>query len=291
MSETGERPRIAAFRRALVGAIPRFPNNRASREALEKKGLTDLLIIYLSWRLRFVAPRPRTVSGRQTLASDSRAAALDPMISDFLAKVEAGDDLTPYLSLEPRTRGYTPDAQTRGASADSWADKDFLLNVMGLHHFHLEPAGETKGSRQRTNEMLFASVTRYVFEIVGLFYHSTFDRLDDDTMTPERTRLWTLYDQRREEGALPGQLRLDGFGGLGLVTSGHPLAVVRTAQDHARLIRQIDRLLDDPAELSKFYPDGKLPARPKPQWHYSHLDLGLADERAGVFMRLTKGPN
>ena len=59
---------------------------------------------------------------------------------------------------------------------DSWADKDFLLNVMGLHHFHLGLTKETAGHMTRTNQVLFASVTREELEILGLFDHAAFEQ-------------------------------------------------------------------------------------------------------------------
>lgn len=124
--------RIKALRRDLIAAVPRFPNDRASLRAVEAKSLTDLLIVYIAWRLRHVGTRPRTVIRRTNLAGDPRAAALAPNIDAFLRAVEGGSDLTPYLSLKPRSQGYTPAAEGGGAGKDSWADKDFLLNIMGL---------------------------------------------------------------------------------------------------------------------------------------------------------------
>lgn len=100
--------RIKAFRRELIAAVPRFPNDKASLQAMESKPLMDLFIIYIGWRLRYVAARPRKVTGRSNLTGDPRAAALQPNIDAFIAAVDAGNDLTPYLSLLPRTRGYTP---------------------------------------------------------------------------------------------------------------------------------------------------------------------------------------
>ncbi len=138
--------RIKALRKAIIQAIPRFPNDKATKQAIEAKHLTDLLINYISWRLRYVASRPRTVIGQQRLAADTRSAALKPNIDAFIKAVKAGGDLTPYLSLLPHSQGYTPVADPRAQGGNSWADKDFLLNVMGLHHFHLGLTKETKGT-------------------------------------------------------------------------------------------------------------------------------------------------
>lgn len=283
--------RIKALRRELIGLVPRFPNNREARDAIEAKVLTDLLIVFIAWRLRHVGMRPRQVTGRTNLASDPRTAALQPNIDVFLKLVEDGGDLTPYLSIEPRTKGYTPAAEARRPNQDSWADKDFVLNVMGLHHFHLGLTMEAAGHAKRTNELIFASVTRDTFEILGLVNHAAFKYEDDGSMTPERQTLWSMYEAREGANNLPGQLSIGGYGGLGIALSGHPVTVVRTAQDHVRVMREIDPKLDDSAYVQSLYPAGSLPDKPKLRWHYRHLDLGLYDEAARFFACFRKGPN
>jgi hypothetical protein len=188
--------RVKALRREVIATVPRFPNDRASLRAIQAKSLTDLLITFIGWRIRYVAQRPRKVTGREHLAGDARAAALKPNIDAFIAAVEAENDLTPYLSLYAH-KGYTPAADSKTRGADTWGDKDMLLNVMGLHHFHLREAPA------RTNEVLFASVTRDEVEIIGLFEHCAFEHEDDGTMTPERVKLWQAYQAREAAGALP----------------------------------------------------------------------------------------
>jgi hypothetical protein len=175
--------RIQAFRRELFATVPRFPNDTTSLQTMQAKPLVEQMIVYISWRLRFVGHRPRRVAGRSNLVGDHRFSKLQPNIDAFLQKVEAGSDLTPYLSLETRTRDYTPAAEAKAADADRWADKDFLLNVMGLHHFHLGLTREPGGHVSRTNDVIFASVTRDEFEIIGLFDDAVFEHLDDGTMT------------------------------------------------------------------------------------------------------------
>ena len=283
--------RIKAFRCQLIAAIPRFPNDKASLEELEGKSLTDLLMTYIGWRLRYVAARPRKVTGMSTLDGDPRATTLKENIDTFLQAVEDGHDLTRYLSLAPHTRGYTPTAQSQSPGANTWADKDFVLNVMGLHHFHLDLAKEKAGHRGGPNEMVFASVTRATFEILGLFTHAAFDYEDDDTMTPERVKLWSIYATRQAAGALPGQLTTGGYGGLGITLSSQPAAVTRTAQRHVKILREIEPKLDNLAYVHTLYGKNGVPEKPKLKWHYRHLDFGLLDEDAGFFRILAQGPN
>jgi hypothetical protein len=283
--------RVKALRREVIATVPRFPNDKASLQAMEAKDLTDLLITFIGWRIRYVAQRSRKVTGRVGLAGDTRAAALKPNIDAFIAAVEAGNDLTPYLSLDPRTRGYTPAADPKTRGADTWADKDLLLNIMGLHHFHLGLTMEAAGHAARTNEVLFGSVTRDELEIIGLFDHAAFEHEDDGTMTPERVKLWQAYQARDSAGALPGQLMVGGYGSLGVTLSSQPVAVVRAAQRHAKIIHETDPKLDNADFVKTIYGSSRVPAKPKLRWCYAHLDFGLCDEAAGVFGVLERGPN
>lgn len=286
-----ESKRIKAFQRCLITAVPRFPNDRSSLQAMEAKSLTDLLITFIAWRLRHVGNRARIVTGRNNLANDPRATALAPNIDSFLKLVEDGGDLTPYLSIEPRTKGYTPAAEGPGPDKDSWADKDLLLNVMGLHHFHLGSTLEAAGHAARTNELNFASVTRDRFDIIGLFDHAAFERADDGSMTSERQKLWSAYEAREAAGTLPGQLSIGGLGGQGVTISSHTVAIVRAAQDHVRILREIDPELESPTYVRSLYPEGSVPTKPKLKWAYNHLDLCLYDEGAALRFVLSYGPN
>ena len=285
--------RVKAFQHNLIKCIPRSPNNRASLCAIESKTLTGLLIIYINWRLRYVACRPRKVTGLSTLAGDPRAVGLESNIKEFVKAVEAGRNLTPYLSLDIRKRGYSPviTEQTPGTRANIWHDKDFLLNVIGLHHFHLGLTQEAAGHMARTDQVVFASVARDTFEILGLFDHTAFKRDDGGAMTPERERLWSTYQKRQEAEALPGQLMVDGYGGMGITTAGTTVVGTQVAIHHAKIIREIEPKLDDPIFLETLYGKGGAPKKPKVQWHYNHLDFGLLDESAGFFGILMKGPN
>jgi hypothetical protein len=280
--------RIKAFRRELIAKVPRFPNDKASLHAIVSKTLTDLLITYIGWRLRYVAPRRRKVRGRLNLTGDPRAVALKPNIDAFIGAVEAGDDLRSYLSRDPHRRGYSPAADPKTSGADTWADKDFLLNVMGLHHFHLDAPDVPR----TIDEVLFASVMRNEFEILGLFNHAAFNRADHGTMTPERVKLWRAYQARQAAGVLPGQLMIGGHANLGITLSSQPVAAVtRAAAQHVEIIREIDPKLDDPAYVETLCGKGAAPAKPKLKWRYCHLDFGLFDESAAFFVVFERGPN
>lgn len=282
--------RIAKFQREMIAALPRFPNDKASLETVKAMSLTDLMVAFLSWRLRFVGVRPRKFIAHSSATSDPRWPALSANISAFKAAVVAGADLTPYLSLQPRTRGFTPAA--KGPNADSWADKDFILNVMGFHHFHLGLTTEAAGHIARTDEVIFAAVDRDRFHVIGLFDHDAFEDQTATGMTPERLRLWQTHEDWLAAGLPPGAFVISGgYGGLGISTSGHSTAVVMAATDYRRIIESIDPQLDDPAYLDQTFGPLAPGAKRKLEWAMIHLDLGILDTATKTFYSFRKGPN
>ncbi len=270
--------------------MPRFPNNKSTLALFKEKHLIDMLIIYLNWRVRFVAPRQRTVLIEKSAINAPRWITLSARIDAFLEKVQNGDDLTPYLSRKAISKGFFPIAEKPDSDTDHWADKDFLLNVMGLHHFHLVPCGGPHG-RDAHNDVLFAFVSREKFEVIGIFNHNVFKSSDSGSMAAERSQLWTIYEKREQRGAFPGQLFLGGMGGLGITTSGHSVSLVRAAQRYYQRIRDVEQQLDDQSFINEMYLSSLIPAKPKLRWRLNFLDLGVLDESTNTFFIYEKGPN
>lgn len=286
-----ESKRIKNFRLSIAKEIPKFPNDKATLQALEAKSLASLLIDYANWASRLVAPRQRKVSIEPTATNDPRWKIFSAEITAFLDKVRKGENLTPHLSLDAHTRGFTPASSEKGSDVNRWADKDFLLNVMGYHHFHLGLTLETAGHAARTNDVLFAAVNREHFDIVALFDHRVFDmdRSPTAAMNAERQRLWKIFDQRTMRGRPPGSVVIPAM----ITTSGHALHFVTMADYYADIVREIDPKLDDQDYVKGFYHESgrSVPAIPKLCWHLHYLDIGLLDEEAGVLFVLKYGPN
>jgi hypothetical protein len=274
----------------LAKAIPKFPNDKTSIQALEKKSLGSLLIDYANWAIRYVAPRPRKVIVEPAASLDSRWTLLQADISNFLSKVERGEDLTPHLSLEPHTRGYTPAASGIGPNVDRWADKDMVLNIMGYHHFHPSSSIEPQGFATRGNELLFAHVTRDTFTVVALFDHSVFEKTDlGQPLTAERARLWNIFDERATRYAPLNSVVVPSIN----ATSGHSMHFTFMSMDYARVITENDQKLDDPAYTSSLAVGTSftLPAKQKWKWHLNYLDLGVLEKNSGFFGVFRKGQN
>ena len=284
MSETS---RVRNFRTSLAKQIPKFPNNKASLQALEAKSLGALLIDYMNWAIRYIAPRPRQVVLESTATNDRRWSSSEADIRELLRKVEVGDDLTPHLSLQPHTRGFTPAASAQGPNVNRWADKDMLLNAMGYHHLHLD-AAPTQG--MRSDDMVFAQVTRDTFTVVGIFDHSVFKKTEPTTaMTAERERLWEIFDERMTRGVPPGTV----VAPPPIATSGHPVQLVMMAANYARTVNAIDPKLDDRSYVQGLYEQAHvlLSARPELRWQMHYLDLCLVDHAETCVFVLRKGWN
>jgi hypothetical protein len=199
---------------------------------------------------------------------DPRWSAQAPAIAGFLDKVRRGDDLTPHLSLEPHTRGYSTIARAPGATPeDRWSDKDFLLNVMGYHHFHLGTGIEKRGHAKRTDDLIFAEVGHDTFKVIAIFDHDVFEQT-----SAERTRLWAVHQSIIFRGVPQGSGVLMG----NIATSGHSNTVVFYAMRCARIIKNIEPKLDDPEFVKSLYqPSSEAPAKSKPDWGFMHLDLAI----------------
>lgn len=284
-----ESKRTKALRLGLAKQIPKFPNDKASIQSLERKSLGALLIDYANWAIRYVAPRPRKVIIEPAASTDHRWGSLQNNIVAFLAKVERGEDLTPHLSLEPHTRGYTPAASALGPNVDRWADKDMLLNVMGYHHFHLSMTIEPGGFASRTNELIFAHVTRTEFSVVAIFDHSVFECEAGQPLNPERGRLWRIFDEWMTRNIPAGSVVVP----APIATSGHSMHFAQLAMDYARLVSKMDQQVEDPAFVSSLTtePAIALPANPKWKWHLYYLDLGLWEKTSESFLVFRHGPN
>jgi len=286
-SHPPEPKRIKVFRFGLAKQIPKFPNNRASLHALEAKSLGSILIDYANWAIRYIAPRPRTVHVEITAMRDVRWKTLNTEIEKVLQLVRGGNDLTPYLSLQPHTRGFTPASSAKGPGVDRWADKDFLLNVMGYHHLHLDAA---PGTKMRSDDVLFARVTRGGFTVVGIFNHTVFEATPATAvMTKERERLWEIFDEHSTRDVRPGSFVIPAL----ISTSGHSMYFTQLAMNYARLIQAQDPNIDKLEFREDMYKRMNLAMPPKPKlaWHLHYLDLGLLDVDANAFWAFRNGPN
>ena len=283
--------RIRKLRAKIITTIPKFPNDKVTKSELESKHLTDLLIDYLNWAARLIVQRPRKVTVEDEATKDSRWHLLSVAFSSLKQSVEVGNDLTPYLSLKAQEKGYTSAASGKDPATDRWADKDFLLNVMGFYHLHLGRVRDGAKISDRTDEVIFAKVDRKQFTVIGVFDHSVFEPTDIVTkeMTSERERLWRIFDKYSMQGVPANSLVIPTM----IMTSGHNYKIVRLAQEYTRIIKEFDPKIDDRTYLDSIYRDAGIasPKNPKFDWHLRGTDIGVFDKATNLYVLYGRGIN
>jgi len=279
---------IKKFKSALVKEIPFFPNNKETKDDLMNQSISSVMFYYIHWAYRFVPKRPRKVIIENYAINDYRWKNIVTDINDFIAKVKSGEDLTPYLSLLVHSKGYTTGSRIQNGDAERWDDKDFILNIMGFHHFHLEPYIKDKNT-ERTNNVIFAKITRDEFILVAIFNHDVFDseKVNNNEMNDERTRLWKIFDEYSSKGIRRGEVYLPSI----ITMSGHPLRIYHITQEYTHVLNEIDQKLNDKEFLLSFYEEQGLsiPKNNKLNWHFKGLDFGLLD-KANSFFVFRYGP-
>lgn len=279
---------IRNLKSKLIKELPFFPNEREIKNELEKLNLNGILIAYLHWKTRVVPTRIRKVLIAPDVTSDKRWKSLKSGINGLLDKVRSGEDLFPHLSLRAHKYGYTPIERIRNGEADSWDDKDQILNTKGFYHFHLDMEIQHTGLALRTNDVLFAFVSRDTFHAVGIFDHSVFESArETGEMTPERKRMWDLHKKHIEFGMEPGTIYMSNP----ITSSGHPVNVIRVSDFYAAIIRENDPKLGDREFVNNLYQQGKMspPKRYNLEWMFDGLDLILFDKKTEVAFILQKG--
>ncbi len=284
----GESKRLLRLKATLIKELPFYPNNKATISELESGGLNGVLLHYLHWKTRIVPPRSRKVQIAPEVTSDKRWQKLKSGINGLLEKVRNGDDLYPYHSKRAHKNGYTPVHRVSDGEVDSWEDKDQLLNTNGFYHFHLGMNVQSSGLSDRTDDVLFAFVSRDTFRAIGIFDHSVFaPAAKDGRMTAERERMCKLHEMHTTLRMAPGTFYMSNP----IMTSGHPLYLVQMCDYYTSIIRDIDPKLDDRVFVSSLYEKGRLlaPSKYSFEWSFAGLDLGLFDKRTDVFFSLHKG--
>lgn len=134
-------------------------------------GIGELLGRYVNWADRFVARRPRRVITWEGFERTGSPQSHREAVEHLANKIEAGDDMTPFLSDDISRLGYVrpknpsrKEAKRRGVE---WGDKDYALNAFETHHLHLSP----KGSR----ELLYVIFSRADAFFLMLGDHRSFD--------------------------------------------------------------------------------------------------------------------
>jgi hypothetical protein len=131
----------------------------------------------LKWAYRFVPPHPRKVGFTSRFWESEVARSHGGEILALASRSERGDNLSAYLSSLAREREYVPRRiQEELPREDArWRDRDFVLNVLGLHHLRISNASGAKGSEKRHGaELAFVESDRDAAIFVDAGTHAEF---------------------------------------------------------------------------------------------------------------------
>ncbi len=277
--------RIQALRAELIRLVPKVPNNRDTIAHMQAMGSHHLMLIYLTWRMRLIPPKPRAVRVWSGGVDPLLFATLRPELAPLLGRAERGQDLTPHLSNLVGTLGF---AMPQVAAASRWFEKDFVLIKAGLHHFHVGPVTAANPTG-RSHRLVFAEVTDDEFRVLAISDHSAFT-----TGSAEMQRLFGISRQYIQSQVPPGQ----GFMAYPTMSSGHPMELVLYADRCDEYMKAVEPKLDDSTFVDTLYAgkdaatglDIERPKRPNLKWHFEDRDFGLLERKNGVFFRVYSSP-
>jgi len=136
---------------------------------LMTKGGSELLVIYLNWQCRLVAPSPRKVLRSAAFDANPNAKQRTAAIATIIEDIEKGNLLTKYLSRSVSV-GFALPRDPDKKRLSRRKDLDLLLNDWGIHHVHISSDVEADGFVKRSGPVLFAIFkpeTAYLIDIVG----------------------------------------------------------------------------------------------------------------------------
>ncbi|EKN5078092.1 hypothetical protein ACLIXB_003714 [Yersinia enterocolitica] len=268
---------IERFRQMMIKELPKVPNTPMAIAELEKMPTRVIISNYITWKIRTVPVRKRTIKVFPMGIDFNIFINKYPDIKGFLNKVINGDDLNQYLSEQVRTHGVVlPGAslKSKGKDIDS-----FVLRE-GLYHFHFAPRNN-KNPKGRSNYLIFADVSKDTFTIVAIAPHSVFYHGSEDAL-----KFFHIRRMYLERDIPPNQPYM-----LNPVTcTGHTLEIFGYAIHCEDTINSIDPQINDSHFISQLYKDGKLqipsleqPKKTKLMWYFHDLNLGILEKNKGHF--------
>lgn len=274
------------FKNDLIKVIPMTPNDINTKNELESESISSVLLYYINWAARLIKPKPRQVIYDKILENNPNWIKYKNEIQALINKVEKGEDLYPHLSLRVASKGYT--AKSRIEETDNcWEDKDFILNVMGFHHFHLDNTNViNNGFLGRTNHVIFAKVQKDTFEIIGIFDHQVFESdTTSDQLNIERQKMWDLCDKH---SSIPLANNPNGMIVMNrpITLSGNSVSTIRMVQNYMHVVKEIDPKIDTDEYVNLLYKEVSLPKpkKHKLKWAMNYMDLGLVDSSKNFFL-------
>lgn len=224
--------------------------------------LTDPLIRWLDYRLRYIDPRPRTIA--RSTGFDSRVPAeASPALTDFVRTAEAGGNLNPYLTKSVRSNDSS--GTKRQLRTDAlWAD-------WGIHHAHLTTTPIAPGDEfsDRSSWLLFFIALPNELGLIDVRSHNEPGIFQAFDLIETAIRTWPGYFERYAMKGIVSlarppatdatsirQLRTGGVNtmvevdgkvyippGLGMTTAATPLRTTLERDQVMQMVRKAEEVL------------------------------------------------
>lgn len=198
---------------------------------LADEALPDLLMSFETWRSRRIPARPRSVHRSAELQASPKSDEHERVLDAIIAKIQAGDDLTPHLSK----------------AIDRPETRDRMLADLGIHHLHLSTELQDDGRWvKRGEDVLFVAFKPGDAYLIGVYRHVTDWAREDILATAARNwpdagivhelngQLVSKYDdaarlELQKAGISTGTAEVDGsvFATLGQSLTGEPYSAQR----------------------------------------------------------------
>jgi hypothetical protein len=285
-----------------------LPYDPSKRPELEAKSSADLLITFLNWFYRLIPAAPRQVHQSKTLQRNSLLGTNKADFDQLVAKITAGQDLTPHLSTRVRNGYDTPSL----ANYAKRVDLDLMLAEWHVHHLHLSHKLRGDGFVERTGPLLFAVFTAADAFLIDIFRHGDWTKeaiahilIDEwpqfgfvheakDIVGLERHVTEAERAELRASGISSpfiehrGKFYMVGFGGV--TSAGTPVAATRYAMFVMRAAKKFaDHVAANPDFIPSTLRENGLQAPAAPELHLTFVSDGsfcIMEKNTGARFRL-----
>lgn len=157
----------ASARQLVLTHLPHDRSDAAVTSALHGMSTSDLLIKWFNWNSRLIPANPRKVHQSKEFQANKVVTARKPEIDALISEIEAGTDLTKYLSRGVK-HGYI---DPTGIKSHLRQDMDLMLSAWGIHHLHTSQVVESDGFVERDGYIVFAVFKHDAAYLIDLMTH------------------------------------------------------------------------------------------------------------------------
>ena len=156
----------------VLDHLPYDRTDTAVVAALQSMSPNDLLIRWFNWVRRLVPQAPRQVLQSREFRANPLVGERQSDIQALIADIEAGADLTKYLSRGIE-HGFVDPSNVK---MHLRRDLDLMLSAWGIHHLHISQKVDPDGFVERDGPIVFAVFRRDKTYLIDLMTHKDWAR-------------------------------------------------------------------------------------------------------------------